>query len=63
MGFLKCEKKPLENVKGAKASLPSNAADMIAMCFKCSKAGYLRKDFKDNKTTTPQSGGFCFGCC
>jgi hypothetical protein len=62
MGFLKCEEKPPENIKVAKASLPSHAADTNATCFKCGKVGHLRKDCKDGKTTTSQSGGFCFGC-
>jgi hypothetical protein len=62
MGFLKCEEKPPEKVKAAKASLPSHAADTNATCFKCGKAWHLRKEFKEGKTATPQSGGFCFGC-
>jgi hypothetical protein len=62
MGFLKREEKPPEKVKVAKASLSSHAADTNATCFKCSKAGHLRKDCKDGKTTTSQSGGFCSGC-
>jgi hypothetical protein len=62
MGFLKREEKPPEKVKVAKASLPSHSADTNATCFKCSKAGHLRKDCKDGKTTTSQIGGFCSGC-
>jgi hypothetical protein len=62
MGFRKREEKPPKKVKVAKASLPSHAVDTNATCFKCSKAGHLRKDCKDSKTTTSQSGGFCFGC-
>jgi hypothetical protein len=62
MGFLKREEKPPEKVKVAKASLPSHAADINAICFKCSKVGHLRKDCKEGKTTTSQSGGFCSGC-
>jgi hypothetical protein len=62
MDFFKCEEKPLEKVKVAKASLPSHAADTNATCFKCGKARHLRKDCKDDKTTTSQSGGFCSGC-
>jgi hypothetical protein len=62
MGFLKREEKPFEKIKAAKASLSSNAADTTATCFKCGKICHLRKDCKNGKTTTPQSGGFCFGC-
>jgi hypothetical protein len=62
MGFLKREEKPPEMVKVAKASLPSHAADTNATYFKCGKAGHLRKDCKDGKTTASQSGGFCSGC-
>jgi hypothetical protein len=62
ISFLKHEEKPPENVKVAKASLPSHAANTNAACFKCNKAGHLRKDCKDGKTTTSQSRGFCSGC-
>jgi hypothetical protein len=62
MDFLKREEKPPEKVKVAKANLPSHAADTNATCFKCGKARHLRKDCKDGKTTTSQSGGFCSGC-
>jgi hypothetical protein len=62
MGFLKCEEKPPEKVKVAKASFPSHATDTNATCFKCGKTGHLRKDCKEGKTTTSQSRGFCSGC-
>jgi hypothetical protein len=62
MGFLKYEEKPPEKVKAAKSSLPSHVADTNATCFKCGKAGHLRKDYKEGKTATPQSGGFCSEC-
>jgi hypothetical protein len=62
MGFLKREEKPPEKVKVAKANLPSHAADTNATCFKCGKAEHLRKDCKEGKTTTSQSGGFCSRC-
>jgi hypothetical protein len=62
MGFLKREEKPPEKVMVAKASLPSHAADTNATYFKCGKAGHLRKDCKEGKTTTSQSGGFCSRC-
>jgi hypothetical protein len=62
MDFLKHEEKPPETIKAAKASLPSHAADTNTTYFKCGKAGHLRKDCKEGKTATPQSGGFYFGC-
>jgi hypothetical protein len=62
MGFLKREEKPPKKVKVAKVSLPSPAADINATCFKCGKAGHLRKECKEGKTTTSQSRGFCSEC-
>ena len=62
MDFLKCEEKPPEKVKVAKASFPSHATDTNATCFKCGKVGHLRKDCKESKTTKSQYGGFCSGC-
>jgi hypothetical protein len=62
MGFLKREEKPQEKVKAAKASLPSHAVDTSTMCFKCGKPGHLRKECKEGKSDSPQSGGSCSGC-
>jgi hypothetical protein len=62
MGFLKREEKPQEKVKATKASLPSHAADTSMTCFKCGKPGYLRKECKEGKSDSPQSGGYCSGC-
>jgi hypothetical protein len=61
MGFFKREEKPPEKVQVAKASFPSHAAHTNAAYFKCGKARHLRKDCKEGKTTTSQSGGFCSG--
>ena len=63
MGFFKREEKTPEKSKVAKASLSSHAVETNATCFKCGKVGYLRKECKEGKTTTTQSGGFYFGCC
>jgi hypothetical protein len=62
MGFLKREEKPQEKVKAAKASLPSHAANTSMTCFKCGKPGHLRKECKEGKSGSPQSGGYCSGC-
>jgi hypothetical protein len=62
MGFLKREEKPQEKMKAAKASLPSHVADTSMMCFKCGKPGHLRKECKEGKSDSPQSGGYCSGC-
>jgi hypothetical protein len=62
MGFLKREEKPLEKVKAIKASLPSHAADTSMTCFKCGKLGHLRKECKEGKSDSPQSGEYCSGC-
>jgi hypothetical protein len=61
MDFLKRAEKPPKKVKVAKASLPYHVADTNATCFKCGKVGHLRKDCKESKTSTSQSGGFCAG--
>ena len=52
MDFLKREEKLFENVNVAKVSLPSHAIDTNAIYFKCDKVGHLRKDYKEDKTTT-----------
>jgi hypothetical protein len=62
MGFLKREEKPQEKVKAAKASLPSHAADTSMTCLKCGKPGYLRKEYREGKSDSPQSGSYCSGC-
>jgi hypothetical protein len=62
MGFLKREEKPQEKVKATKASLPSHVADTSIMCFKCGKPGHLRKESKEGKSDSTQSGGYCSGC-
>jgi hypothetical protein len=53
MGFLKCEEKPQEKVKAAKASLSSHAADTSMTCFKCGKPEHLRKECKEGKSDSP----------
>jgi hypothetical protein len=62
MGFLKREKKPQEKVKAAKASLLPHAADKSTTCLKCGKPGHLRKECKEGKSDSPQSGGYYSGC-
>jgi hypothetical protein len=62
MGFRKREEKPQENVKAAKASLPSHTADTSTTCFKYGIPRHLRKECKEGKSDSPQSGGYCFGC-
>jgi hypothetical protein len=59
MGFFKREEKPQEKVKAAKASLPSHADDTPTMCFKCGKLRHQRKECKEGKSDSPQSGGYC----
>jgi hypothetical protein len=49
-------------VKAAKASLPSHAVDTSMTCFKCGKPGYLRKECKEGKSDSPQSGRYYSGC-
>jgi hypothetical protein len=62
MGFLKREEKPQEKVKAAKANFSSHAIDTSMTCFKCGKRGHVRKECKEGKSDSPQSGGFCSGC-
>lgn len=62
MDFFKHEEKPPKKVKVAKTSLLLHTTDTTTTCFKCSKARHLKKDFQEGKTTTPQSGSYCFGC-
>jgi hypothetical protein len=62
MGFLKREEKPQEKVKATKASLPSHAVDTSMTCFKYGKPGHLRKECKEGKSDSPQSGGYYSGC-
>jgi hypothetical protein len=62
MGFLKREEKPQEKMKVTKASLLSHVADTSMTCFKCGKPRHLRKECKEGKSDSPQSGGYCSGC-
>jgi hypothetical protein len=62
MGFLKCEEKPQKKIKAAKASLPSHATDISMTCFKYGKPGHLRKECKEGKSDSPQSGGYYSRC-
>jgi hypothetical protein len=62
MGFLKHEEKPQEKVKAAEVSLPSHAANISMSCFKYGKLGHLRKECKEDKSDSPQSGGYCSRC-
>jgi hypothetical protein len=57
MGFIKRDEKPQKKVKAAKANLPSHAADTSMTCFKCGKPRHLRKECKEGKSDSPQSGG------
>jgi hypothetical protein len=31
-------------------------------CFKCGKPGHVRKEYKEGKSDSSQSGGYCSGC-
>jgi hypothetical protein len=62
MGFLKREEKPQEKMKADKARLSSHVVDTSMTCFKCGKLGHLRKECKEGKSDSPQSGGYYSGC-
>ena len=49
-------------MKAANANLSSHATDTSMMCFKCGKPGYLRKECKEDKSDSSQSGGYNSGC-